>query len=114
MTGSSAVVESKQPCFRVHLAWLYMAFLNDADVMLESAYNGFCYATEKAGLPIIDHWCERIDIDKWINNFEYNVYEYAHQRCPAWETPDAGSLAVPGLDLIFAISFAYPEVLNAD
>lgn len=111
MTWSSAVVESKQPCFRVHLAWLYMSFLDDADVMLESAYDGFCYATENAQMPVIDHWCGRFDITKWVEGFEFNRWEYENQRCASYEKPDGKGLQTPGLDLIFNIAFAYPEVL---
>lgn len=112
MTWASAVTESKQPCFRVHLAWLYMSFLDDAGVLLDSAYTGFCYATEPAKLPIVDHWCNRISIEKWAKGFEFNKWEYENQRCPDWETPDAGSLKTPALDLIFNLAFAYPELLN--
>jgi hypothetical protein len=114
LTWSSAVIESKSSCFRVHLAFLYMLFLDDADLMLETAYDGFCYATEEADIPAIDHWCDRKNIDDWIKTFEYDLYEYRHQRCGGWEKPDGKSLKTPGLDLIFGIQLAYPEVLNGN
>jgi len=115
MTWASATVEAREPCFRVHLAFLYMSFVEDAGKMLESAHEGFCYATEHANLPIIDHWCARINIDDWIKEFEYNVWENRMQRCYAdgWEQPDGRpGLDTPALDLIFTIAFAYPEILK--
>lgn len=114
---SSVVVESRQPCFRVHLAWLHLSFLEDSNNLLRSAAWGFCVATDEANVPLYDHWCGRRDIDEWVDEFEFDQWEYRHQRCHGddWETPDGRpNLRTPGLDLLFAIAFVYPEVLNAD
>lgn len=115
LTWSSLNIEDHRPCFPVHLSFLYLSFLEDSGNLLATAHEGFCYATANANLPIIDHWCGRIDIDDWVDDFKYNEWEYRHQRCAAedWESPDGWeNLETPALDLLFGISFVYPEVLD--
>lgn len=112
---TTATIESRSPCFRVHLSWLYLSFLEDSGNLLHSAHWGFCNATVEANVPLYDHWCGRRDIDKWVAEFVYDQWEMRNQRChaPDWETPDGRpNLMTPAIDLLFNISFAYPEVLN--
>ena len=115
ITWSSINIEARKPCFPVHLSFLYLSFLEDSDNLLAASHEAFCYATEEANLPIIDHWCARRDIIDCVENeFQYNQWEYRQQRCSAdnWETPDGNGLATPAIDLIFSIWFAYPEVVK--
>jgi hypothetical protein len=107
---SSGVIEAGQPCFRVHLAFLHLLAFESTGDLLEGARDTFCYATEEADIPLIDHWCGRKEIRKWADTYIYNEWEYRQQRCGKYETPDGRhGLDTPGLDLAFALAYAYPE-----
>lgn len=110
---SVSVIESGKPCYPAHLSFLYMLFLEKSGDLLKGAADTFCYATEEASMPWIDHWCGRKDISKWVSVFEYDKWEYRHQRCGSHETPDGKPrLMTPALDLIAALAYAYPKLLE--
>jgi len=68
----------------------------------------FCGAAKAADMPTVDHWCSHKDIGEYIDSFEYNQWEYRHQRSGAWETPDGKEgLETPGLDLLVALVAKY-------
>lgn len=102
---SLAVRLKKQPCFRIHLSYLALDAVSALDVSVNR--NGFCSATKGTDLPLIDNYCGRGDLIGWIGNFEYNKYEYRHQRCGGWESEDANGLKTPAIDLLKAISQSY-------
>jgi hypothetical protein len=104
---SLAVKLKKQPCFRIHLSYLAIDAVSELDGVTTSGRNKFCSATKGTDLPIIDNYCGRGDLVGWIDDFEYNKYEYRHQRCGGWESADADDDKTPGVDLLKAISEAY-------
>lgn len=97
---ASVVVASKKAGFRLHLGWLSLSALG--------ADNGsYCAATRGAGIPLVEHFCGREPLFDWIDQFQYDVWEYRHQRAK-WEDPDGKpGLATPGLDLLVAIRESY-------
>lgn len=94
-------------CYRIHLGWLA---LSAADALgEETSDNGrasFCAATVGTDLPVVDNWCGRGDLKGWIDAFEFNKYEFRHQRCH-YERADGNGYETPALDLLLAIKLAY-------
>lgn len=103
VTGwASGVVAAHEACYRIHLGFL--SFLA-ADALGESpssnARSSFCYITKNADIPLVDWWCGKLDPTNWLVGFEFDRWEYRHQRCGAWEAPDGKEgLQTPGLDFI--------------
>lgn len=103
-----AVKMSKAPCFRIHLSYLAIDAIEALDGNIPgSARNQFCGASKGTDLPLIDHYCGRDELSGWIDGFQYNEYEYRHQRCGGWESPDGKGLATPAVDLLKAMKTAY-------
>jgi hypothetical protein len=104
-----AVQVKRAACFRVHLGLLSFQALEASGVAISaSGRDSFCAATAGMDLPTVDHWCGRGDLPGWIASFKPNEWEYRHQRCGAWETPDGKEgLSTPGLDELVAIRQAY-------
>ena len=102
------VVLTKAAAYRIHLGLLSLQTLEATGAGLPgSARARFCAATSGAGMPTTDHWCARGDLVSWTEAFEFNVWEFAHQR-GAWETPDGREgLVTPGLDLLVALRTLY-------
>lgn len=109
---SSGVIESRSPCFRVHLSLLHLLGLELSGDLLGSSKDTFCYATEEVGIPFIDYWCGRITSDQVYNKFQFNKYEYQYQRCNYESEDVAPDLETPALDLLFALSYMYPDLLK--
>lgn len=101
---AKACVVSKKSCFRVHLGLLaFKTIENLGENIQDPVKIEFCKITDGIGMPTVDHWCNRGDLKKWIDDFEYNEWEYRHQRCGLWEKPDANGFETPGLDFLVAI-----------
>lgn len=103
-----AVNAAKAAAFRVHLGWLILTTLERAghDINPDNR-NAYCAATRGMGIALVDHWCGRGGLKAWIDGFEFDVWEYAFQRAPAWEEPDGDGDETPGLDYVLAIKEAY-------
>jgi len=95
-----AVMIKRAACYRIHLSWLALHSAELLGGMTNKAKNDFCFASEGSELPVIDHWCDRGNLQTWLEQFTLNVWEYRHQRCPAWENPDAHGFERPGLDFL--------------
>jgi hypothetical protein len=94
-------------CYRAHLGWLTLRSLEAFGELSDGGRQDFCRATNGLNLPIIDHWCGRTDIKDWLAKYTPNVWGYAHQRCPQWDSPDGKGREQPGLDLLVALKAAY-------
>lgn len=93
------VVQSKSPCFRINLGFQSLKAAEELGINVD--HGPFCLATKDVHLAQVDTWCDRPGAETWIRNFKYDEWEYAHQRCVAWESPDGKpNLHTPGLDLI--------------
>ncbi len=85
-----ADIAAKAACYRSHLALNTFQIIEElGGTVSPAARNTFCAATKTANLATSDHWCGRDGLDQWLTAFKWNVYQYAHQRCPGWESPDA-------------------------
>ncbi len=103
-----AVKTAKSACYRIHLAWLSLVTAEDLGYPVsEGGRNAFCSATNGTKLPAVDQYCGRTDLKAFVQDFKYNIYEYAHQRCPDYELPDANGMNTPALDLLVALRLAY-------
>ena len=102
---AAAVMAAKAAAYRIHLGFLA---LETVERMGESVnWVSFCAASNGVDIPLIDHRCGRGDLKGWIDAYQYNEWEYRHQRSGKWEKPDGHGDYTPGLDLIVAIRNAY-------
>lgn len=99
---TAATYSAKKPCYRMHLSYLHIRTLDRFGHLSDEGRKSFCSASEGAKIALYDGFCNRGDILGWMAGYEPDVYEYAHQRCPEWEHPDAGSLRTPDLDYLMA------------
>lgn len=100
-----ATVAARKACYRLHLGYLALSAVEALGGAVRRA--GFCRATAPAGIPLLDHYCDRGDLAGWIDAFEWNAWEHRHQRCAGWERPDGDGDATPAIDLIQAIKAVY-------
>lgn len=95
-------------CFRINVGYQTLRTIQALGGPLSApAKDLFCATAHYANFATVEHWCERADIGEWIAGFEYDRYEYAHQRCP-WESADGkAGLVTPALDLAEALKEKY-------
>lgn len=90
-------------CFRVNLAFSSIVTVETLGKEMSDAARGeFCLGSDGMQIPTIDHLCGRERISNYIAQFEPNQWEYRHQRCGSWESPDGGGNQSPGLDRLTA------------
>lgn len=95
-------------CYRAHLGLLALDAAQVAGQSISPDAKGFyCLQTRPMKIPLIDHWCGRPGLGEWVAGFEYNVWEYRHQRCGAWETADGNGYETPALDLLMGMAYYY-------
>lgn len=98
----------KAACFRVHLGLISLQAVEQmGESVSKAGRDKFCQATEGLELPTTDHWCGRGDLVSWVQSFQFDQWEYRHQRCTGWETPDGKGYRTPGVDLLEAMRQAY-------
>jgi hypothetical protein len=108
---AQAVKSTKAACYRAHLGWLALVTAEVAGENISAnGRNAFCGATDGLDLPVIDHWCGRPGLEEYLAGFEYDKWEYRHQRCGGangWEYPDGGEAETPALDRLMALRVGY-------
>lgn len=93
-----ADVVTRSAAFRLHLGFLALSVVD-----APKGKAAFCGAIGRAKMPLLDHFCGKGGLAEWTAAFHYDAWEYAHQRSPAWETPDgAPGLHTPALDYLLA------------
>ncbi len=92
--------------FRAHLVLLTFQTLENVGEDVGKARDAVCAVSKGMDLKTLDQWCGRGDLVGWIDGFQFNVWEYRHQRA-AWETPDGKGYQTPGIDILVAIRQAY-------
>ncbi len=103
---AQAVKSSKAACYRVHLGLLHTLTLAKLGAGISKpAKEKFCAITRNMDMPLTDWFCERGDPRSWLSSFEYDKWEYRHQRCGAWESPDSRG-RTPGLDFLVLYNLA--------
>lgn len=109
---AAATVAGRAACFRLNLALESITGLERAGGALPGRWRDLlCGTTATVDIPTWDHWCGRPGLDAYLDGFAPNVWEYRHQRCGAWETPDGQGLQTPGLDELVALRLKYGENL---
>lgn len=104
-TWAHAVVTTHSACFRIHLGYLA---LTAPEALGDDVHRAtFCAGAVGADIPLIDHYCGRGDLKAWVAGYERDLWEYRHQRCGGWETPDGKGIRHPGVDLQAGIREAY-------
>ncbi len=105
VAGWAGVVNATHAAaYRVHLGLIALQTL--ADLGIDVDWTSYCAATRGVGILTADWQCDRPGLKTWIDEFEYNKYEYRFQRA-AWETENPGDIMTPGLDLLVAIRDVY-------
>ncbi len=98
----------KAACYRIHLGLLSLQAMVEMGVPISDKARGtFAEITNGLGMPTIDHFSGRSGLEDWLHGFQYNIYEYRHQRCQAWEQPDGGDLLRPGVDFLVGYADLY-------
>ncbi len=106
--GWVATVNAKHEAgYRAHLVLLAFQTLQLAGENVDQGRDMICQASKGMDMPTLDDWCGRGDLIGWINQFQYDQWEFRHQRAAAWETPDGNGIRTPGLDLLVAIRAKY-------
>ena len=93
------VIATKAACYRLNLGLLAVQTLDDVgDSLSSNAKKRYCDSTRGGGIATIERYCGRPE--NFVSEFKLNEWEYAHQRCKGWETPDGAGLETPALDLL--------------
>lgn len=106
-TWAEAVRAKNAACYRVHLGLLALQTLEAAGYHSPIGRNAFCAATKTLDLPTTNYYCGRDGLDSFLADFRYDVYEYRHQRCPAWESADGDGLWRPAIDHLIGLVDMY-------
>lgn len=101
-----AVQASHAAAFRVHLGWLILEMLEALADVSDANRAGYCAATTGMDIPVVDHYCGRGDLAGWVSGFQFDAWEYRHQRA-GWESADGDGDQTPALDLLVGLKEAY-------
>lgn len=98
-----AVNAAHAPCFRAHLSLIALQTVEELGGKISATGKAaFCDSSRGLRIATAEDWCGRAPLSGWLGAFQYNVYEYAHQRCPAWEPPDGAGEQQPAVDFLVA------------
>ena len=102
--------------YRLNLALLSFQTVENLGISVSGGgRDRFCAASRGVDIPTMDEWCGRGGLASWIDGFQFNAWEFRHQRAGAWERPDgAPGLSTPGLDILVAIVQAYALNLSME
>lgn len=100
---------SRAACYRVHIGFLAMQTLEVLGRQVPR--DKFCAASAGTDLPVVDHYCGRDGLKAWLDGFKPNLWEYRHQRCPAWESADGNDMDHPEVDYLKGLvdQYAFKE-----
>lgn len=93
------VVSSEAAAYRLHLGYLALSVVH-----APKGQAAYCSVIPKAKMPLLEDFCGRPGLSDWVQAFEFNRWEYQHQRA-TWESPDGKpDLETPALDWLMASS----------
>lgn len=108
---AAADVAAKDACYRLHLGLQVFQTIEATGHKVSSdARTSFCDVTKDTQIPTIEGWCGRGGLAAWYDGFQPNQWQYRHQRCGAWETPDGNGDLHPGVDALIA----YRDILTGE
>jgi hypothetical protein len=100
---ADSVRRSRAACYRIHLGLISLQTIHLLGSRLSDLGHGsFCQATVGTSLPTSDHFCSRSHLRDFLSSFRLNEWQYRHQRCATWESPDGGGIEHPGVDYLVA------------
>lgn len=100
------VVEGKKACYKLHLATLMAAFVEESGASVNS--NEFCKISKKADLPFTDAYCgNRSKAKDFLQEFKYDEWENRNQRCPAWESENNSGTKLAGIDFLQVYDYTF-------
>lgn len=100
---ASITKASKSACYRVHLGLLALQEMDELGWTISDTDRGaFAEATKGLNMPTVDHYSGRDGVAAFLSDFKYNEWQYRHQRCGAWETPDGRGMEHPAVDYLVA------------
>lgn len=101
---ASLVVSARSPAYRLHLAWLALDVVD-----APRGKDAFCGVVNPAGIALVEQFCGRGALSRWVHDFAYNRSVYGFQRA-SWEGFDGvPNLNTPAIDLLVALSVLYPS-----
>ncbi len=108
----AGLVDKAPACFRLHLSYLTLRSMERSGVGVSGGGRAsFCDTVDFADLPLVEHWCGRGDLVGWIQSFQHDLFEFQHQRCTEYESPDGKpDLHTPGVDKLIAEREAYDNL----
>jgi hypothetical protein len=100
VAGAKAIAFRKDACYPIHLSTLLAVTAAKLGMpIIELAKREFCHDTRGLGLPLTEWFCGRADAAQFLAEFRTDQWEYRHQRCSAWESPDVDpGEGTPGVD----------------
>lgn len=91
----------KAACYRVHLGLLALQTMDDLGFPIPAGSRGqFAAATDGLQMPTIDHYSGRDGLEAFLQDFKYNDWQFALQRCEKWEPRDGFDQQHPGVDYL--------------
>jgi len=91
---------SRKSAYRVHLAFLMLIVCDIlGDPVSRHGWEAFKMASAGMDIPMLDWWLGRRTAASWLDTFEYNQWEYRHQR-GGYEEPDGDGLETHGVDFL--------------
>jgi hypothetical protein len=98
---AGSVMGSHAACYPLHLSLMALQTIELlGDTISPEARTSYCVATNGSRIPTGDYWCGRGNLPDWLAAFQYDQWEYRHQRCSAWESPDGNGLSQPAVDYL--------------
>lgn len=98
----------KAACFRVNLGWMSLRAIEHTGRKISNfGRDRYCAATDGMGLALVDHWCGRPGLAEFNESWQPNVWDFKHQRCPAWEEADCVGDSCGGIDLLHGLTEQY-------
>lgn len=93
--------QARLSAYRIHLNLLALQTMSELSAIPSmDLLEHFSIATNGLEMRTIDHFLGRPGLLAYLDSFVYNQWQYAHQRCVLWETPDGASEEHPGLDYL--------------
>ncbi len=106
--SSKSIRSQKSACYPTHLSTLMAIVATKLGMPInELTKREFCHDTRGVGLPLTDWYCGADNAKDYLGSYQRNQYEYRHQRCSDWESPDVDpGHETPGLDFLMMKSLA--------
>lgn len=100
--------QGSDACYRVNLGLTALLTAETFERKVSDiGRDQFCANTNVMDIPTVDHWCGRKSITEYLASYEVDLFEYRHQRCGAWESPDGKGNTSPRLDKLVAMVMAH-------